>query len=413
MGILNLEIRRERLFPASELVVLLILLLSFMDFHLYSLHLMVVAFLLWCFLKGRLRVVNGIVPPLVLTVVLFFFWSADFFSPTAWMKRLVWPAAFLLGYNLVQPASPNLNNISKAEKKAQVCFFIAVLGFFIHLLLNIYANRNVETANRNTIDFWTTQNRAATGQAGLMCVPMAWCVAYIIGENKLKKRLPAILAIIIMLYYNMTLGSRTVVISLAVLICVAIYCTLKAERNVKRKSRTPLIVAAVGMFVMLIYNNDIGGIRTLIEKSVLGERMFSDIFELLFDDPRWEAKLEYIKLMPQHPFGGSNILKTVGQYAHDVLLDTYDEAGMFAFLAVVALLWDAGSKLLCLLRSKHISFNTRMTVLCIYVAMFLEFSIEPVFAGMPWLLMTLCFFHGIVTNLVKNAHLQVAQRANF
>lgn len=402
MKILTYNIKRERLFSSSEQLVLVALLMSFMDFHLYSLHIMVIAFVLWCIVKGRLCLVNGVVPPLLLTIALLFFWQGDFFSPTAWMKRFVWPAAFLLGYNLVQPAVGS-DDMGKMEKKTQALFMLAAAGFFIHLLLNLFLSFGQEIDNRNTIDFWTGKNRAATGQAGLMCVPLAWCVACISTQKGLKTILPASMALVAMLYYNLILGSRTIVIAVIVVAFVAFFYAIGNRTNGKKTRRTLISVISWSVVVAMLYINDIGGVRTLVEGSILGNRLPDTSLLALIKEDRWSAKLRYLELMPQYMFGGNNIRRIVGIYAHDILLDTYDEASVFAFLAIIAILWDAASKMLHFMKCGNFGRDTKATVLCIYVMVFLEFAVEPVFAGMPWLLMVFCFFHGIVTCLLKNA----------
>ena len=105
--------------------------------------------------------------------------------------------------------------------------------------------------------------------------------------------------------------------------------------------------------------------------------------------------------MPQHLLGGGHIFAETGSYAHDVLLDTYDEAGVFALVAAIAIVWDAASKMRKMLRNTLAGYNLKITVLCIYAAIFIEFAVEPIIAGMPWLLMIFCFTNGMVTAYVK------------
>ena len=394
--------KHTRQFPVWELVLIGMLLLTFMDFKLYSLHLMVLSFVYFGVIRGRLCLPNGVVPLVLLTFVLFIFWPASLFSPTALAKRLVWPAAFLLGYNLILPRTSDSQSAEKAESRANIYFFLAVAGFFIHLVLNLYVNAGQIVQDRNTLDFWSMQRRAATGQAGLACVPLAWSISNIIKEETFFKKVPAILVLGTVMYYNLTLGSRTVVFSFAVIFAVALIYFINAKATEKNKGRALFWVVIACILCVLVYSGNVGGIRELVENSILSNRLMEDGSTQITQDSRWARKLKYVMLMPQYMFGGSNIYRSVGGFAHDVLLDTYDEAGVFAFLAVIALLWDSISKLGRLLKSNQVQFDTKLTLLCIYLAVLIEFTVEPIFAGMPWLLMVFCFFHGIVTRLVKN-----------
>ena len=119
------------------------------------------------------------------------------------------------------------------------------------------------------------------------------------------------------------------------------------------------------------------------------------------EDGRWERKAKYLKLMPQHLFGGGHIHAMVDGYAHDVFLDTYDDAGIFALMAVIAIIWNAISKLRKLVKDPQINNSFKLTMLCIYVAIFIVFAVEPILDGIPWLLMIFCFCNGMLTALVQ------------
>lgn len=397
------RLKRTLQFPIWELALIGMLLLAFMDFKLYSLHLMMFAFVWFVVIRGRIHLPIGVVPLVLFTLALFVFWQGSFFSPTALAKRLVWPTAFLLGYNLILPETNNPHSVEKAEDKANIYIFLAAAGFFIHLALNLYVNVGQVVEDRNTLDFWSMQRRAATGQAALACVPLAWCASSVVKEESFFKKVPAILALSAVMYYNLMLGSRTVIFSFAVVFAAAVIYFINAKATEKKKGRTLLWIAIACILCVLAYRGNVGGIRELVEDSILGNRLMEAGSTQIAQDSRWASKLKYITVMPQYMFGGSNIYQSVGGFAHDVLLDTYDEAGVFAFLAVIALLWDSISKLGRLLKSSQVRFDTKLTLLCIYLSVLIEFTVEPIFAGMPWLLMAFCFFHGIVTRLVRNA----------
>lgn len=398
------DMKKRHLFSSGEILLLIVLMLSFMDFRLYSLHLMVLALVFFCFLKRRLYLPNGVLPLVIFTVALFVFWPASFFSPTALAKRLVWPTAFLLGYNLILPETNDPHSVEKAEDKANIYIFLAAAGFFIHLALNLYMNVGQVVEDRNTLDFWSMQRRAATGQAALACVPLAWGSAYMVKEASFSKKVLVLLGIGMVMYYNLILGNRTMVLSFGIVIATAILYLL-SYRGMTKKSKAMIGFVIIAIAVAALYSGDVWGIRSAVQDSVLFDRLTEKSDMGIGSDPRWRAKLNYIKLMPQYLFGGMHIREAVNSYAHDVLLDTYDEVGIFGFAAVVAVLWDGISKLRLLLRSRQVKYDTKVTLLCIYVSIFITFALEPIFAGVPWLLMTYCFLHGIVTGLVKTSAL--------
>lgn len=393
---------RERLFSVGEKILIFILLLSFLDFQLYGMHFMIIAFVVYCFLNGRLCITNGVVPPMILSVSLLLFWELAFSDSTTIVKCFVWPTAFLLGYGMTIPASYDPKSVEKTERKAGILIVVAVFGLFSHYALNMLINLEQQDLGRNTIDIWSGESRAATGQAALACIPMGWCIAAIVKKSTLKRKVPAIITLLVILYYNLTLSTRLLIIMLPILVAVALIYLLANGTRDKKKTHTLLTIIFIGIVFLFAYSLNLWGFQDTIDNSLLSERFSGNEGMQIDEDSRWLTKLEYIKRMPQHLWGGSHIFATTGNYAHDVLLDTYDEAGLFALAAVIAILWDAVSKLRHLLKSTHVKFDTKVTVLCIYVAIFMEFMVEPIIAGMPWLLMDFCLFHGIVTGLVKN-----------
>ena len=86
-------------------------------------------------------------------------------------------------------------------------------------------------------------------------------------------------------------------------------------------------------------------------------------------------------------------------YAHDLLLDAYDEYGVVAFLLLVAILIQGGLQVYRLLRYSNYSGGFKLALLLIYVAILLEFWVEPILAGMQWLFACYCLINGCVTGM--------------
>ena len=391
---------KENLFSNFEKIMLFLLLLSFMGVYGYSLHLMVVTFVVLCFKRLKLYTTIGVLPPLLLTVALIIT-SSFSLSPSVWMTWLVWPVAFLVGFGLIRTSTQEPDCQKIAERRLERGIFIAAIGFFAHILLNLYTNIGVEDLYRNTLDFWTKDVMAATGQAGLACVPLGWATAYLFTDRPIKTKILAMAAILAMLYYNLTLGSRSMVVSLVILLGVMTILLLLANYKSTSKKRTVRFVLILTVLLIVFYSVDAWGVRSMVADSVLAERLNGTDSVALQEDSRWSNKWEYIKLMPYYWSGGGYIYSAVGSHAHDVLLDTYDEAGILAFIAVLLLLWDGISKLIWILRSKQYDFNTKSVLFCVYLTILMTFMVEPILVGMPWLLMTFCFLHGGVTALVK------------
>ena len=72
-------------------------------------------------------------------------------------------------------------------------------------------------------------------------------------------------------------------------------------------------------------------------KSNFYERFFGDRSVVDIDeDSRMANKERYINNMLDYPFGGNKLREQLnGAYAHDLYLDVYSEASLFAFVAII------------------------------------------------------------------------------
>ena len=52
---------------------------------------------------------------------------------------------------------------------------------------------------------------------------------------------------------------------------------------------------------------------------------------------------------------------------------------------------------------KNIDFGVRQLVLCVYFVINIQFWLEPIIRGMPWLLASYCFMDGTVNTLLRNS----------
>ena len=105
--------------------------------------------------------------------------------------------------------------------------------------------------------------------------------------------------------------------------------------------------------------------------------------------------------MASHWWGGANIRAEYG-YAHDIFLDTYDEAGVLAFIAISVYMLITLSHLIKCIRDDSLPFTFRQTVICLYVGVYIEFMVEPILQGMPWMFALFCLIDGYVARLLRH-----------
>ena len=84
-----------------------------------------------------------------------------------------------------------------------------------------------------------------------------------------------------------------------------------------------------------------------------------------------------------------------------MILDTYDEAGIFALFAITVFIINVSIHVIKLLRSPKYEVDTKLIVFGLYLATYMEFMIEPVLQGLPWLFSLFCFISGVIITANK------------
>ena len=89
-------------------------------------------------------------------------------------------------------------------------------------------------------------------------------------------------------------------------------------------------------------------------------------------------------------------------FAHDLFLDTYDESGFFAATTLAVYVLMTVIRLFKCVTNKSLPFEFRQVVLCVYLILYIEFLVEPILQGMPWLFASFCLIDGYVCNILRN-----------
>lgn len=391
--------QNNKLFSLSELIVLFFLFLAALNFlNRFAVCVFIAFAVFLAFCGNYIKVSNEIVLLLLFSLTLLIFWGQGHSSITAMLRTFTYPMCFLIGYNF-----PNKNtDLLSRERTFKTISVILALGTWLHLMLNFVINFENEEETRNTVDFWIGSELAATGQATLACLMIAVAVATLFSKNKVWVKILAAVALVLAFYYNLILAGRSMFFLLFVAAAVALIYFMKSGNKLNRTIIVLLCVAVVVVACVIIYNNNLFGIKDIIEESNFYNRFFNELSEEKTEDYRGSRKLEYLKYLIDYPFGGGHINSIVDGYAHDLYLDTYDEAGIFACLIIIIIVGSFAVKTFKVLRSKQISFGTKQMLLCLFVVLNLVFWMEPILAGMAWLLSCFCILYGNVCGLADS-----------
>jgi hypothetical protein len=330
----------------------------------------------------------------MLSIAILIFYPSATTSFTNMLKPFTFPICYIMGCSILD----DREKIDRCDDSVRKIIYVIVAGTVTHFFLNMIINIGAE--NRETLDFWSRKVLSATGQATLVCVAIGVIAAFFFSNVGVKKKLIATVLLAIIIVYNLVLAGRTIFVLILILLALAFFYNLRSNNNSK-KIKTVLFVALGVCLLIIIYNIDAFGIKTAFENSNFYDRFTGEYSQELDDDKRLEYKLYYLKEATNYFWGGNNIHNVVGHYAHDLYFDTYDDAGIFALLGVVLYIIASLGRMISCLRSRYLSFNTKQLVLCVYVVINIQFWLEPILQGSPWLLASYCLIDGAVTQLLK------------
>ncbi len=390
-------------FSFMQNIILFFLFLGTMNFVGRYYYFVYFAFLLFCLLclfnSNTFKFNISFYMLLVLSLCIFIFSPNSTDKITSMIKPFTYPLCYIIGNNILKKSNNELNNKWNLLKLKKIIVILA-LGPLVHLMLNMAIN--TETVSRNSIDFWTKDVLSATGQTAMSCMAIGAAYAFIFSKAKLIFKLLSISALLIILYYNLTLAGRTIIIMVVLMAILAFIHLLILSKNRKQLLITVLCVILFILFASYLYNKNAFDIQNSILNSNLHLRFFGKWGQDTFDDKRLLFKELYINKLFDYPFGGSHMRAEIGSYAHDLYLDIYDEAGFIAFISVIIFILISITNLYRCMRNNFISFEYRQLIFCVYTVLYAEFLIEPILQGMPWLFASFCLVDGALSYYLYN-----------
>lgn len=388
--------KNSPLFSFISKAILFLLFFAGLNFLNKFFYFVFAAFFICIFLKNTtIKVASNTIWFFFFSISLLVFWTASHGSITALLRCFTYLLCYIIGQNLF---SEN-DDLPKTEKKVQKIYILLSFGPLLHMLLNFLTNADKDEYVRNTVDFWTNNETAATGQAALGCMTVAVAIALIFSRFSIKYKIFAFVTLGIVIAYNLVLAGRTLLFMIIITFFVALFYYLKHFPLMSNFIKICFLIGVTLIVLLLLYGTNAFGIRDSFEASNFYTRFFGEKYNDLNMDSRNDFKLQYLKFLFVFPWGGNKIHEAVGTYAHDLYLDTYDEAGVFAFIFVVIIAVGSIMKLFRVLKIKSISFETKQLLLCLYIVMHLEFFIEPILAGVPWFFALFCIVYGTVSYL--------------
>lgn len=318
------------------------------------------------------------------------------------------PIAYIIGLNRAEPSRESARKLLLL-----LAVFTAVHGF-LNLSFGIFSARELD-AKRLTLDIWTGQVMATTGQ--MTNYTLLASLAGFLLLCKSKGRLLLLILCGLAAFHTIFVGGRTILVLFGLSIAIGLIVFYLFSAPQRRRRAIPWLILSLLLTLAAVsaYESDLFGIQSFFESSGLYERFFSDYAQDhnvgFWDTRRWELKGMYLKLALDYPFGGGKIVRVVGNYAHDLWFDILDNAGIIPFLLILLYTLRMLFRLLKYIWSPHTEHADKILFASYAVCIFAQFFVEPILQGSPIFLAATCMIDGMLSSRHFNSTPTLHQEA--
>lgn len=352
-----------------------------------------VVFLVFCFLcipeianrKLHLDISFFFTLALTLTILIS---SLIYYTVFEAVKSVICAGVYFIAYNVYRLSE-------NREKFVKQSIFAIFLGFFANMLITYIYNIGLERPSlRSLYSFWTKELMSVTLVGLLSSVVIGYSFYCLFCTDSVFLKILSLSSLIITLLLNIDTATRTpaALLLLVYSLMLVIYLTDNKNKTLYYLM-SMLFTSAV---LMIVYFCDFFGFRSYILSSPMLERLAEEGLET----GRFQITAEHFLRMTDHPWGGGFIGEVTGYSAHNYLQEAYDLYGIFAALSLVGLTFTIAENVFLLIRKKD-KTSVDFLFISMYISMFVQSCLEPVFTGFPVLVWSLLFVHGLASSYLK------------
>ena len=378
----------------------LFLFLFGINFMLYGDTLLLVPFGVSVIKKKRIRV--NITTFLLIAFVVAYLIPEFIIAQQPTYRLLFVPIAFLLGYNYYESVS---------EKDIVSCYLAVAFGMATHSILNFVmtvAKTGFRFSNLSIFeDFWS---RTTTTTTGMMSNFVLFLPLLIFAMVQRKKYYALIPVVALGVFMGVITGNRTTLFLFVVATVVGMIIVFV---NGQRKLGFALvaIIAGLLLFLLLAYLFNWFNLKSMYDNSYLVYRFNINRAngESLLETQRWDTKGMYISKMLDYPWGGGKLREVIGGYAHDIWLDTWSWGGCVAFIILIGYLALFIYRMIRFIRMAE-ELSTKVLFSGYLVIILIQYLIEPIIQGAPWLFISAALFDGMISRYLAQKTNEAVRR---
>lgn len=386
----NLNFKNNKLIYLLLMLGIFLFSSNFFDKATYMALLIIIVFTLWMLITNRnIYIRNEFI---ILIICFTSYFLIYYYHNSTNLQNIIFlwlgPIAFyFIGYHIC-------GDILGVKFKKIIIYI--VLGTFIHGALNMamFFLKNIK--GRYIPDIWSGVYMTATLQGVLFTMICSLLFYSMFIEKNMKLKVLFVLCILFAIYSTFQTASRTLIIIIinVFVINILLYLLINTKINKKRviKLITYIILIIISFIFIMKFN--IFNIKTIYEESALYERIEYEQQTKLDEDPRFDMYKIVIKNMFVYPMGGNKIEGNL-KYAHNIWLDTIIEVGIIPFVLLIIYTIMTIITTVKFIANKYIDEEYKYIYLSIYMSLLLNFSVEPILQGIPYIFMIMCIINGM------------------
>lgn len=323
--------------------------------------------------------------------------SVIYYDVNEIIKSLNYVLAFFVGYNLVYK--------SKQKTEGSLKFITSIyIGFLVYLFLTYLKNSKIgfNKHYRILIEFWNGEPIAVT-LVGLLCsVIIGYSFYGIIIQKSRVIKIISILSLGLVFLINMKTATRTPFI-----LFVCIYSMMGFFYFINAKNKRKIIVLFfifILTLLFIIFSNTFGIRDYIIESSIFKRIMLEGI-----KTSRNNISDYYLEYFFDYLWGGKYIYSNYGVLAHNFILEAHDSYGIISTFSLIGIIFCFFINIFKLIKIKSKSMIVYLFI-SMYVSIFVQMCLEPVFEGYPVLVTCFIFLHGMITAYLKKRESKILKK---
>lgn len=382
-------------FYKEPLLCMLFLTLMIFEVPFFNLYLIagLLMLILYAIIYKKFITIDGNIVILLLFITLYFLLDTKLEYSTNYKVCYVISTVsiYICGYYV---NFDGLNIENKSKKLEYVVRAIAITySVYIGLTIGLSIAKGQFIVSRNPLDLWTGSLRASTHYGTMSIIPLAYGIYLIITEKKIIKQIMGWVLVVFVSLVAVITGSRTALFLVPIGLIFAYFTNIKLQgKFTKKHFKQFLCIFMLISFVLIVYHLNVFEIKTLLQKSQLGQRYLFGSAQSFKEEVRWTRVEFFLRNINKSFFGGGYTRTRVGNI-HNIYLNVFDLSGIIPFTLLIIFLFNILNDYRKIVTNKLLSLQITLLLFIVLLLSFIQTLLEPTMESVPvfmWCLLLIC-----------------------